>query len=36
MSDLPPTSRKQADGCLNVAQKTGLKRVRIGNAHLLW
>jgi pyruvate formate lyase activating enzyme len=36
MIDLPPTSRNQADACLNVARKTGLKRVRIGNAHLLW
>jgi pyruvate formate lyase activating enzyme len=35
MSDLPRTSRQQAAECLAAAQAAGLKRVRIGNAHLL-
>jgi len=35
MSDLPLTSRKLADACLAAAQAAGLKRVRIGNQHLL-
>ncbi len=35
MTDLPVTSRAQADACLKAAQEEGLKRVRIGNLHLL-
>ncbi len=35
MSDMPLTSRKQADDCLAAARNAGLTRVRIGNQHLL-
>jgi len=35
MTDLPPTSWKQAESCLAAAQAAGLKRVRIGNVHIL-
>jgi pyruvate formate lyase activating enzyme len=35
MKDLPPTSRSQAECCLAAAQAAGLKRVRIGNVHIL-
>jgi pyruvate formate lyase activating enzyme len=35
MSDLPKTSLGHAESCLRVAQNAGLKRVRIGNVHLL-
>ena len=35
MSDLPLTSRVQADRCRQAALDAGLKNVRIGNAHLL-
>jgi len=35
LGDLPPTSRKEAFECLNAARKAGLKRIRIGNIHLL-
>ena len=35
MSDLPTTSRRQAEGCFQAAKDAGLTRVRIGNAHLL-
>jgi pyruvate formate lyase activating enzyme len=35
MKDLPPTSRSQAEKCLAAAQAAGLKRVRIGNVHIL-
>jgi len=35
MTDLPPTSRKQAESYLATARATGLKRVRLGNVHLL-
>jgi pyruvate formate lyase activating enzyme len=35
MQDLPPTSRKQAQQCLEAAQSAGLKRVKVGNLHLL-
>jgi len=35
MHDLPPTSREHARRCLEVARKEGLKRVRVGNTHLL-
>jgi pyruvate formate lyase activating enzyme len=36
MKDLPPTSRKQAMECLDAARNAGLKRVKVGNLHLLW
>lgn len=35
MKDLPTTSRKHAERCLDLAQEAGLKRVRLGNLHLL-
>lgn len=35
MSDLPTTSREQANACLAAAHGAGLTRVRIGNVHLL-
>jgi hypothetical protein len=35
MNDLPTTSRKHTYDCPEVARKTGLKRVRIGNIYLL-
>ena len=35
MSDLPTTSRAQAERCLQAARDAGLTRVRIGNLHLL-
>jgi pyruvate formate lyase activating enzyme len=35
MTDLPPTSRKHAQSCLAAAEAAGLKRVRIGNVHIL-
>lgn len=35
MTDLPPTSWKQAESCLDAAKAAGLKRVRLGNVHLL-
>jgi len=35
MADLPATSRKQAQGCLDAARQAGLRRVRVGNMHLL-
>ena len=35
MSDLPTTSRLQAEECLEAAKGAGLGCVRIGNAHLL-
>jgi pyruvate formate lyase activating enzyme len=35
MDDLPTTSRRQAQECLAAATAAGLKRVRIGNPHLL-
>lgn len=36
MCDLPPTTRKQADACVNAARKAGLNRIKVGNTHLLW
>lgn len=33
--DLPTTSREHAQRCLEVAYSAGLKRVRVGNEHLL-
>ena len=35
MTDLHQTSRKQAESCLASARAEGLKRVRLGNVHLL-
>ena len=35
MTDLPSTSWKQAEGCLATARAAGLKRVRLGNVHIL-
>lgn len=35
MEDLPRTSRKHAERCLKAAKEAGLRRVRIGNIHLL-
>ena len=35
MSDLPTTSRRDAEECLAVAKAAGLTRVRLGNVHLL-
>lgn len=35
MQDLPPTSREHALQCLETARSKGLRRVRIGNLHLL-
>jgi pyruvate formate lyase activating enzyme len=35
MQDLPTTSRNHAGRCLEIAQKAGLRRVKIGNLHLL-
>ena len=35
MTDLPSTSLRQAQECLEAARKAGLKRVRVGNVHLL-
>ncbi|MHC4235656.1 MAG: radical SAM protein [Planctomycetota bacterium] len=35
MSDLPTTSRRQAESCLAAARSAGLTRARLGNVHLL-
>ncbi|HEY93171.1 MAG TPA: radical SAM protein [Dehalococcoidia bacterium] len=35
MTDLPATFRQQANECLEAARAAGLKRVRLGNIHLL-
>ena len=35
MADLPSTSWKQAEMCLAAARAAGLKRVRVGNVHVL-
>jgi pyruvate formate lyase activating enzyme len=35
MSDMPLTSRRLAEECREAALEAGLKRVRIGNVHLL-
>lgn len=35
MNDFPTTSRAHAESCLDAARSAGLKRVRIGNTHLL-
>jgi len=34
MTDLPPTSWKQAETCLEAVKAAGLKRVRLGNIHI--
>ncbi len=36
MTDLPPTPRKLAEECAQVCRDAGLKRIKIGNIHLLW
>lgn len=36
MKDLPVTSRRQAEECLEAAKGAGLRRVHLGNVHLLW
>jgi len=35
MKDLPRTSIRHAERCLKAAKEAGLRRVRIGNTHLL-
>lgn len=35
MEDLPTTSKSHAYRCKEVAEKQGLKNVRLGNVHLL-
>lgn len=35
MTDLPKTTRVQAEECLQTAREAGLTRVRVGNVHLL-
>ena len=35
LNDFPTTSREQAEACLDAALNAGLRRVRIGNSHLL-
>ncbi len=35
MNDLPPTSRRHAEECLEAAKAQGLSNVRLGNIHLL-
>ncbi|MBA7712734.1 hypothetical protein ES703_121723 [subsurface metagenome] len=35
MDDLPPTSKRHAQECLIAAKAQGLKKVRLGNIHLL-
>ena len=35
MSDLPPTSKSHAFECKEVAERAGVKSVRIGNLHVL-
>lgn len=35
MCDMPTTSRRHAEECLAAAKRAGLKRVRVGNQHLL-
>lgn len=36
MDDLPPTSRRQAEECLEAARGAGLENVRLGNVHILY
>jgi pyruvate formate lyase activating enzyme len=35
MTDMPATSLKHAEACLEAAKTAGLKRVRLGNVHIL-
>ena len=35
LEDFPTTSRDQAEACLEAAQNAGLRRVRLGNRHLI-
>ena len=35
LADLPFTSRRHAEECLEEARKAGLRRVELGNAHIL-
>ena len=35
MADLPTTSRRHAEEALAAAREKGLRRVRLGNIHLL-
>jgi len=35
MTDLPRTSKDEAEACLEAAKNAGLRRVRLGNAHLV-
>jgi pyruvate formate lyase activating enzyme len=35
MRDLPLVARSEAEACLQAARAAGLKRVRLGNVHLL-
>ncbi len=35
MSDLPTTSRRHAEECLKASRRAGLRRVSIGNVHIL-
>jgi pyruvate formate lyase activating enzyme len=35
MTDLPTTSWRQAESCLEAAKAVGLKRIRLGNIHIL-
>jgi pyruvate formate lyase activating enzyme len=35
MQDLPPTSRNQARRCMEAARTAGLRRIKVGNLHLL-
>jgi pyruvate formate lyase activating enzyme len=36
MEDFPTTSRDQAEACLQAAKRAGLRRVRLGNQHLIY
>lgn len=36
MMDLPPTPRSLAQKCLTAARNAGLRRIHLGNVHLLW
>jgi pyruvate formate lyase activating enzyme len=35
LEDFPTTSRAQAEACLDAAKRAGLRRVRLGNRHLI-
>lgn len=35
MRDLQPTSRRQAEACYRAAKEAGLRKVNLGNVHLL-